>query len=86
MGGGGALANIKAHADRDWWPGGNPSRCLMLVGCRCKHLGAWHRCCQVLGLGAFGWGEGSYTQPNPLLLNKSFGGCALCAVVCPEQG
>ena len=29
MGGTGALANIKAHADRDWWPGGNPSRCLM---------------------------------------------------------
>ena len=27
MGGAGALANIKAHADRDWWPGGNPSRC-----------------------------------------------------------
>ena len=40
MGGAGALANIKAHADRDWWPRGNPSRCLMPVGCGTKHLGA----------------------------------------------
>ena len=40
MGCAGALANIKAHADRDWWPGGKPSRCLMPVGCGTKHLGA----------------------------------------------
>ena len=40
-----------------------------------------------LGLGAFGWGENSCTQPNSLPLNMSFRGRrALCAVVCPMQG
>ena len=45
MGGAGALANIKVHAYQDWWPGRNPSRCLMPVGCgtgATKHLALEH--------------------------------------------
>ena len=55
MSGTGALVNIKAHANRGWWPGKN-RRCLMPVGYRTKHMwpNAW-------SFGAFGWGEGSHT-------------------------
>ena len=84
-GGIGALANIMEHTGGRR---GKPAVSLS-VG---AGPGVWVRlsvltgCGLTLGLGAFGWGGGSCTRPNPLLLYVSFGRCTQSVVVWPVQG